>query len=301
MNGEVLVTTLVGLIVASAAYCHMNKKDIHEGFHGLNTGHRTWKVDKIIAKDHHAARKGDFVSIPNFQATLAPRFSGMESYGANIRYNMPEKKHQGVPCHPLTFADHAGGSNGAEHFTQENMTCGQQGCGVADCGRGGVQSPMTFGSPPPEAGYASGNYNEEIMKAHAGPGGMPAAESTVPVGDMTVVDAMGQTVQPIVYDRYIYANRNSRLRGLGDMIRGDLPIVPCAAEWFRPSVHPHIDLQQGALNVVAGWNNDTAQATAALIHASSGNADTTIGGANVSSQLVGSTGLDGSVQISSFA
>ncbi len=300
MNGEVLLTTLVGLIVASAAFCHMNKKNTQEGFEGLNTGFRTWKVDKIIAKDHNAAQKGDFVSIPNFQATLAPRFSGMESYGANIRYNMPEKKHQGVPCHPLTFAAHAG--NTQEGFSQENMTCGQQGCGsgVADCGRGGVQDPMTFGNPPPPADYAAGNYDEMIQKAHSQHGEAPA-ESTVPVGDMTVVDAMGQTVQPIVYDRYIYANRNSRLRSLGDMIRGDLPIVPCAAEWFRPSVHPHIDLQQGALNVVAGWGNDTAQATAALIHASSGNADTTIAGADVSSQFVGSTGLDGSVQIQGFA
>jgi hypothetical protein len=39
----------------------------------------------------------------------------------------------------------------------------------------------------------------------------------------------------VVYDRYIYANQKSRTHGLGDPIRGDLPIVPCGSGWFNMS------------------------------------------------------------------
>jgi Family of unknown function (DUF5850) len=107
----------------------------------------------------------------------------------------------------------------------------------------------------------------------------PEATDMVPVGDMNTVNSLGETVQPIVYDRFIYANRNSRLRALGDPIRGDLPIVPCSGNWFRPSVHPNIDLQEGAMNVMGGVNNDTTQALAELINSTSG--DSTIAGVNM--------------------
>lgn len=290
IDGKVLITTLLGLIFASATFCHFSKKkkDTHEGWWGGNPS-RTWKVDRMIAKDHSAALKGDFVSIPNFQATLEPRFANTD-FGASILYNPPSMEHMAAPATPLTFGNMA--SN--EGF---NGGCGSS----AGCGRGGTQPPMNLGAPFTEPDYAAGNYNQMLDAAYSSPHTNRATDSTIPVGDMTVIDAMGQNVQPIVYDRYIYANRNSRLRALGDPIRGDLPIVPCASEWFRPSVHPHIDLQQGAMNVVGGWDNSTAQATAALIYSSSGNADVSIGGIDASTQLVGSTGKDGMVQISSFA
>ena len=57
---------------------------------------------------------------------------------------------------------------------------------------------------------------------------------------------------PVVYDRVIYTNNNSRLRSQGDMIRGDLPIKPNSSDWFRPSVRPSVDLQRGAMNVMGG-------------------------------------------------
>ena len=110
--------------------------------------------------------------------------------------------------------------------------------------------------------------------------------ATLPVGDMgTITTADGETIQPIVYDRYIYANRNSRLRSQGDMIRGDLPIVPCGGNWFRPSVHPNLDLQQGAMNVMGGNDNQTANELAELIYKSSGNTETSIAGVNQSTKL----------------
>jgi len=87
--------------------------------------------------------------------------------------------------------------------------------------------------------------------------------------------------QPIVYDRYIYANQRSRLYGLGDPIRGDLPIVPYNGDWFRPSVQPNIDLRDGAMMVMAGQDNATARNTMALMRAASGDTMGTFAGAPV--------------------
>lgn len=96
----------------------------------------------------------------------------------------------------------------------------------------------------------------------------------------------GEINQPIVFDRYIYANRNSRLRRHGDPIRGDLPVVPKSGDWFRPSVNPNIDLQAGAINVMAGVDNETSRQLANLIYNASGRADTTIGGVDMAAQMV---------------
>lgn len=293
---KVLITTLVGLTVATAAICHFNKKkETKENW--WNMPSKVWKVDNEIARDRMAVAKGDFVSIPNFQASLSPRFANT-NFGANILYNPPSDKNMAAPCNPLTFASQGGQQ---ENYAREEF-CGSGGCsGIASCGKGGVDNSVAFGAPLTQSNYSAGNYSEMVNSAYAHPNTSHQTDSLVPVGDMTVLDAMGQQTQPIVYDRYIYANRNSRLRSQGDWIRGDLAIVPCSAEWFRPSVQPHIDLNQGAMNVVGGWDNSTAQATAALIYGSSGNADVTIGGTDISTQLVGSSGRDGTVQISSFA
>ena len=65
-------------------------------------------------------------------------------------------------------------------------------------------------------------------------------------------------IQPVIYDRFIYANKKSRLYSQGDSIRGDLPIIPAQGNWFVPSVTPHIDLRDGALNVMGGQFNETS-------------------------------------------
>lgn len=90
------------------------------------------------------------------------------------------------------------------------------------------------------------------------------APVSLPVADMT---AVSEDKAPIVYDRVIYANKNSRLRAQGDMIRGDLPIVPNNSDWFRPSAKPSTALQPGAMNVIAGDNNETANALRKLMNA----------------------------------
>ena len=282
--------TLVGLIVAVFAICNINvakASRIEENYLG-SLPSKVWKVDRLVAACPAAAKKGDFYSVPGtYQAILNPRFSNVD-YGANIRYNMPSYENQATPCEPLTF-----GNMAKENFTKENYGCGScgGGCGATGCKKGGLSSStcVKTGAPLMSAGFSSGNYNEVLDQAYSG-SQYNDVTSTLPVGDMTTVNAAGEVVQPIVYDRYIYANRNSRLRSQGDPIRGDLPIVPCAAEWFRPSVHPNIDLQEGAMNVMGGNQNQTANQLADLIYASSGNSKTSIGGVNMANQLSATVG-----------
>jgi hypothetical protein len=84
--------------------------------------------------------------------------------------------------------------------------------------------------------------------------------------------------QPIVYDRFIFANQKSNLYALGDHIRGDLAITPCKTGWFRPSVHPEIDLNAGALSVMGGVNNDSSKCTMNMINSVSGGAKRSFAG-----------------------
>lgn len=270
------VITLIGLLVAVFAICNINvaqASKIHENF-GMNPS-MTWKVDRMVAASPQAAQKGDFYSVPGtYQSILNPRFSNVD-YGANIRYNMPSYENQATPCNPLTFANMA-----RENYssTKENYGCGAKSINV--------------GVAATEPGFASGNYNQLLNATYSG-SSYPEVSATLPVGDMTTVNASGETIQPIVYDRYIYANRNSRLRSQGDPIRGDLPIVPNASDWFRPSVHPGIDLHEGAMNVLGGNQNETSNSLSQLIYAASGNADTMIGGVNMSNQFSGSMSATG--------
>lgn len=97
----------------------------------------------------------------------------------------------------------------------------------------------------------------------------------------------GEIVQPVTYDRFMFSNKKSRLREHGDPIRGDLPIIPHNSDWFRPSVQPHLDLKQGAMQVLGGFNNDTSNQLAQLMSTSSGNALQTFGGI----QFSGADGL----------
>lgn len=92
----------------------------------------------------------------------------------------------------------------------------------------------------------------------------------------------GEVVQPVTYDRFMFSNKKSRLREHGDPIRGDLPIIPHNSDWFRPSVQPHIDLKEGAMQVMGGFDNDTNNQLSMLMATSAGNAMQTFGGVNFS-------------------
>lgn len=171
-------------------------------------------------------------------------------------------------------------------------------CGCGDSGPDFFQTPHFQGILSPR--FSNTDYGPYIrtelppyqaMGVPADPlggdvgGSFDAAQSGCVEGVVgTFMDANGELKQPIVYDRFMYANRNSRLRSAGDPIRGDLPIVPASGNWFTPSVHPNIDLQAGALNVLGGVNNETSNRLNDLIYSSSGGGDTTIGGVDLRQQ-----------------
>jgi hypothetical protein len=306
------IVTLVGLSVALFAICKFQPggtPDIVEDYAGgANSAgfgmNRVSKSDLVIDTsggrygshwDQHKHKhqkhgksempdclsKGDFYSVPGtYQALLSPRMIGTADIGANIRYNLPPCEMQGVPADPLTFAHMA-----KENYVQENYTnntkedygCNSCSGGVQGCRPGGLPGVQT--APGNEAiyNYTNGDWAEVAQQATEDTD-YPDVTSMLPVADMTTVNADGEVGNPLIFNRLIYANRNSRLRSLGDPIRGDLPIVPCNSDWFRPSVHPSIDLREGALNVLAGLENEQGQALSSLIHAASGNTDMAIGG-----------------------
>lgn len=300
--------TLVGLIVAVFAICKTNMSPaINEGFWGTSGAPRTVKVMREVhpkgghspysLQNNYQAMLGNekFVSRPSFQGLLSPRFSNVD-YGANIRYNMPSYKHQGSPCSPLDMG------NMVKEGYQEDYGCSSGscggGCGVAKCGKGGV--PLGLPGSDPGALSDDPNYVKAMNSVYDSHGG-PAGVSTLAVGDMTTIGADGDVTQPIVYDRYIYANQKSRLRALGDPIRGDLAIVPCNNGWFNPSVNPNIDLHEGAMNVLGGVSNSTANALAELQFVSSGGVEQISGGVDMSNTFSTSLGAGmADVNVSAF-
>jgi len=283
-----ILLVLAGIAIAIIAVCKstLGQEKTVENFWGI--GSRKWKTIPVVKQGsgsncHFAAAGGNFlgplnddrfVKYPNFQGILAPRFSNVD-YGANIRYNMADYKNTAVPCNPLTFGDMA--QENYQEPTKENFSTCSTGC-TPSCGKGGMPVPYQGGAPPVSPGFASGNYNQMTNSAYDS-SAYPEATDTLPVGNMTSMDADGNVTQPVVYQQFIFANQRSRLRAQGDPIRGDLPITPCEGNWF--SVHPNVnlDLQEGAMNVMGGISNDTNRALTHLINQTAG--ETAIGGINL--------------------
>jgi len=283
--------TLVGLIVTVFAICKTNmSSSINEGFWNNSGAPRTVRVSREVhpqgsnpysLQNNYQSMLGSqkFVSRPSFQAPITPRFSNV-NYGANIRYNIPSYKNLGTPCSPLDMG------NMAKEGYQEDYGCSSGGS-VSSCGKGGV----SLGLPGSEREALSENHNyvkamNSLYDSQAGPAGV----STLAVGDMTTIGADGQVTQPVVYDRYIYANQKSRLRALGDPIRGDLAIAPCNYGWFNPAVNPVTDLHEGAMNVLGGVSNSTANALAELQFVTSGGLEKISGGVDMSNSFSTSLG-----------
>ena len=95
------------------------------------------------------------------------------------------------------------------------------------------------------------------------------------VGTVVTDETVG-TDETVIWPRFIRALTNKRTRGQGDPIRGDLAITPEPCGWFRPSARPGSDLRQGALNVIAGENNEQGRELTKLVNRAT--ATNTIGG-----------------------
>lgn len=240
-----------------------------------------------------------FFSTSNLQSNLSPRFSNLD-YGSNIRYNMTDYKNQAVPCNPLSMSRMATENYTPSRQVKENYGCG--GDSVASCSKGGLPlSTMQRNNPIPSsqdpAWTSSVNQVQKNNKYF-----IPTIDSLLPVGDMTNIGVNGEMEQAIVYDRLMFSNQRSRLRNQGDQIRGDLAIVPCTGNWFTVSVNPNIDLSQGALNVMGGYDNQSSQALAKLVNTASGKTETAIGGIDMTNQFRSiSTAGCSDINVTSFA
>ncbi len=247
MNNQILILVVVAVLVF--VFWNMNNsKPVVEGFLG-NLPNMTYKVDRVAGSSY-----GDMYSIPGqYQSILAPRFSNTD-YGAHIRYNIPDRSKLGVPSDPLTYS---------KVVDEPIITLENYDGGAPVCSKGGIG----FASSP-YAAPASNNmttYDAQLDKLSYTP-----TSDMLPVGDMTAVGADGDIDQPLVYDRFMYANQKSRLYAASDFIRGDLPIIPLQGNWFVPAVNPQIDLNSGALSVTGGLTNETNRQLLALQNAASG-------------------------------
>lgn len=292
MNALALITTAL-VVIIGMVYIRNNTK---ENF--WMTPARSVKVEKMF-KD---CNKPDFYQIPNYQSMLSPRFSNV-GYGANLLGRMPDYSKVGVPYDPLmntvrSLSTSAGDTNmttlqkplnACQNIQMsrpdvEPYCDGWQATNIV----GGLNKPLIPRAFESGSGFSDGNYQQALNLAlDAGASAWPTSTVEEP-NRATIISDDGQISQPIVYDRYIYANKNSRQRGAGDPIRGDLPIVPVSGNWFIPSQanSPSINLQQGAMNVMGGVNNETSNALANLIWNSSGGTETTIGGVDMANTMM---------------
>lgn len=319
MGSTNFIVALVGLLTSAILIQHFESKKTKEKFAGLNYP-ISWKINREVKTSPN-----DMYSVSgNFQSSLSPRFSNV-NYGSNIRFNLPSYDNMGVPNNPITYDyDKFQNNNVKENFTQIP--------GMVDWNK----IPMSENDV--ESNYATPAYNRQ-MKARSGNGGSNSGcvaasarsgneytdvTDMLPVSDMeTVASTMNRQgpeiqsraakqtrsgVQPVVYDRFIYANAKSNLRRAADPVRGDLPIVPVLPEsnrnstvLFRPSVSPHIDLERGYLTAAGGSDNTTNNQLRSLMNASVDGTLSTFGGSNIPVQRNVLRGGQGDIVISNFS
>jgi hypothetical protein len=308
--------TLVGIVLAILAICNFDfgGQPVVENWMGIPSMTVTGQPYTVAPNGATTAFSGNyfdpgsmnmrgsgkFVSVPSYQALLSPRFSNVQ-YGANIRYNMPDRENLAAPCAPLTFGDMAKenyvptqrSAPAVPSATREDYSCGTGQCGASDglsCGKGGYgMGHKVAGGYELPVGYTNGNYadvyNGLTYDGKPAPVvSQPCVENptaaSLPVGTMSTMDAFGNSEQFVVMNRLMNVQMSGRLRAQGDPIRGDLAITPCQAGWF--SVYPRIntDLQQGAMNVLNGDGESTSKLMQLLVD-SSGGARTTFGGTDM--------------------
>ena len=246
-----------------------------------------------------AQQKGQFFSTPSFQPMIAPRFDA-QGYGTFIKYNMPDRANQAVPCDPLTYGDMA--SEGyrptqnmpriptapvassasvasvAPQQVKEGYGCSSSSCSIPSCGKAGIGIGHKIEPDYMiQSGYANGNYQDVYDSLP----GAKISHSALPVATMTTMDGAGDTEQVVITDRLMFANIRGRGLQGSDYIRGDLAITPCANGWF--SVYPNIatEVNTGAMKVMFG-DGETASNTINLVAQASGGSITALSGVNMS-------------------
>lgn len=269
-------TTMVSLVVAVVLICNYNpkkKEDITEGFVSGTITHRVSPSSyESTPQLQQQISAGGISSQKQLQSAPTARFinTGMP---AELNYSL---KGSGCGNFMASCGDNSLTGNSKPHSVEGFTNMVREDYVKQACAPCQQQGEQYMAEPVMPANWAAGNYNA----VEAQLGGLPDASSTLPVTGMDQINQLGEETSVINIDRLIYANRNSRLRGLGDPIRGDLPIVPCQAEWFRPSVNVATDLQQGALSVMGGMDGHQQTALTNLINSQTRGTTTTVAGIN---------------------
>ncbi len=284
-DGKFLVT-LIALLVSVFALCNFDnkKKGQIENF-GMNPS-GTIK-SSLVGKN---AATGAFFSVPGTaQSLLSPRSGLSSGFGSTIRYNPPSQSHMAYQLNnPLSISNPNSPVNQmVEHYdNNQSQNIGPNGKQMMNNGCGNNPGlPNFMAAPVMKGNFSSGNF-QNITDQIINSSGTSQITDQIHIGTMDSLGPDGQINPdaPIIYNRLMHANRNSRIRSQGDWIRGDLPIDPncIPSGWFKPAVNPAIDLNQGAMLALGGFGNENAKAMAMLVSTSTGSS--TIAGVQLSSQ-----------------
>jgi len=287
--------TLSILLFFGLAIFLNTKKNTVENFAGM-AHPMTWKVSREVSVPRCNQKPKMFSVSGNYQSSLSPRFSNVNGYGSRIRYRKPCREVMGVPEHPLTYYKNTVDSCNP---CPPPMTRDQRGCNLTPlCDLGSVDvSDDKCGKRCPQSATVSSMLPVTDMRTINMMANVQTRENKAAIEGGLKCNMPSSVCednqQPIVYDRLIYANSRSRLRGQGDYIRGDLPVVPVLPEsnpdslvMFRPSVTPSIDLNSGALNVLGGYDNTSMKQLQTLIARSTNGTLGTFSGAPINNHQI---------------
>ena len=267
MNSDTIFASVLGIIVATCAVnSAMNdRKQIKEKFINVRripvvdtevidtTNNREYSVpldyNRMLKNPSSAAlsrapcnKRETYVDTRNSGGDMFPNTYGVSNYQAMLSPRMgPAEGYRGNIRYNMP--------------SQENMAV--------------PKSPLEYGSMVEN--FDDNNSYQNALSQVKSSGNNLEVVNALPVANMSQIDEnTGAPKQYFMVDKFMYSNARSRLNALGDRIRGDLAIVPCKSEWFRPSVLPQRDLTEGSLAIIGGADNSTANALQALKQASSG-------------------------------
>lgn len=197
--------------------------------------------------------RAGFYTVPGtYDSYLPPRMNsnGLNSY---VRYNLPKEEYQAnVPDDPFTIAN---------YFDKPKM-------------KEDYLAPTSTTAAPIIAGKSIDSKNVKGLD-------LPKPKDMKNTGAVSKDAKDGFFVNS---ERLVFSLQKSPLQGRGDPIRGDLPIVPCLPNsdpnsnvWFRVAAQPQSMLNPGAMNVIGGTGNTTAQTVAQLQSNATGGYNNTFG------------------------
>ena len=278
LNDGKILATILATIISILAVWNSNSSELIEPFQGMPQRAVNFESvavypdgSEVAISNQDQMRLAQFrnmYQVPGtFQSNISPRFDGTNNYGAYLRDNLPYNQVLAVPNDPLNRSSEnytpkfdesmfiqPGKKENFVNYQNKNDRPSNDPMMFSKLGQGAVL--------PPD--YALNSYKKakESLPVNN-------VTSELPVPDMTVMNSENNGESNVyIIDRPFYSNLKSRLASRGDYIRGDVPPI-CdegagSQGWFQVSKKPNLDLNQGAMFVMGGVNNETANELYAL-------------------------------------